>query len=229
MKEHDYVDSFHASDSALVQAGSRPRAGDGKMTAEERAKAIKMLHDSQNELMGLHREAQRRAMERQARPFKWTVGETAEHIALAEGLAVRRNGTSARAHRSIPIGKPKTAGKDAILDNLLAARRGKANAPEPIQPLKRKMTRAEIMTLLKEGRAKSLKFIETTDLPLKAHTFDHPFPVFGTLNAYQWFVYIPAHNLRHNKQIAEIMNNPSFPNSHKWPNNSKSRSTNIKA
>ncbi|HXU08399.1 MAG TPA: DinB family protein, partial [Blastocatellia bacterium] len=137
---------------------------------------------------------------------------TAEHIALAEGLlfgAMER----ALATPVNPDWETKTAGKDAILDNLLAGRKGKANAPEPIQPLKRKMTRAEIMTLLKEGRAKSLKFIETTDLPLKAHTFDHPFPVFGTLNAYQWFVYIPAHNLRHNKQIAEIISNPNFPKS----------------
>ena len=67
------------------------------------------------------------------------------------------------------------------------------------------------MTLFKESRAKSLKFIETTDLPLKAHTLDHPFPIFGTLNAYQWFIYIPEHNFRHNKQIAEIMSNAAFP------------------
>jgi hypothetical protein len=57
----------------------------------------------------------------------------------------------------------------------------------------------------------TLKFIETTDQPLKAHTLDHPFPVFGTLNAYQWLLYIPAHNLRHNKQIAEVMSNAAFP------------------
>ena len=60
-------------------------------------------------------------------------------------------------------------------------------------------------------RAKSLKFAQETDVPLKAHTFPHPFPIFGTLNAYQWLLYIPAHNLRHDKQIAEIMSNPKFP------------------
>lgn len=196
--------------SVVGQAGSGSRPADGKLTADEKAKAIKMLHDSQTELMGYIEKLTDAQWNFRPAPFKWTVGETAEHIALAEGLlfgAMER----ALATPINPDWETKTANKEAILDNVLAARKGKANAPEPIQPLKRKMTRAEIMTLLKEGRAKSLKFIETTDQPLKAHTLDHPFPIFGTLNAYQWFIYIPEHNLRHNKQIAEIMSNPSFP------------------
>jgi hypothetical protein len=195
---------------SAVYAGPQPTSGDGKLTPEEKAKAIKMLHDSHNELLGYVEKLTDAQWNFRPAPFKWTVGETAEHIALSEGLlfgAMER----ALAAPANPDWEKKTANKEAVLDGVLAARKGKANAPEPIQPLKRKMTRAEIMTLLKEGRAKSLKFIETTDLPLKAHTLDHPFPVFGTLNAYQWFVYIPAHNLRHNKQIAEIMSNPNFP------------------
>ncbi|PYT02778.1 MAG: hypothetical protein DMF60_20365 [Acidobacteria bacterium] len=193
----------------LTQAHTRA-VGDGKLTSEERAKAIKMLHDSQNELLSYIEKLSDAQWNFRPSPFKWTVGETAEHIALAEGLLF---GAMERAIAAPvnPDWETKSAGKEAKLDNLLAARVGKAQAPEPIQPLKRKMSRADIMTLLKDGRAKSLKFIETTDLPLKAHTLDHPFPVFGTLNAYQWFVYIPAHNLRHNKQIAEIMSSPGFP------------------
>lgn len=196
--------------SALTRPASASTPADGKLTSDERAKAVKMLHDSENELLSQVEKLSDEQWNFRPAPFKWTVGETAEHIALAEGLlfgAVQR----AVASPVNPDWETKTANKEAILDNVLAARKGKANAPEPIQPLKRKMSRAEIMTLFKESRAKSLKFIETTDLPLKAHTLDHPFPVFGTLSAYQWFLYIPAHNLRHNKQIAEIMSNPAFP------------------
>jgi hypothetical protein len=195
---------------AGVAVAVTPPAGDGKLTPEERAKAIKALHDSQNELMSYIEKLSDQQWNFRPAPFKWTVGETAEHIALSEGLlfsAVER----ALAAPINPDWETKTANKEAILDNLLAGRKGKANAPEPIQPLKRKMTRVEIMTLLKDGRAKTLTFTEGTDQPLKAHTLDHPFPVFGTLNAYQWLLYIPAHNLRHNKQIAEIISNPAFP------------------
>ncbi|MEK6289207.1 MAG: DinB family protein [Acidobacteriota bacterium] len=195
---------------AIFAQAHTPPAGDGKLTPEERAKAIKMLNDSHNELLSYIEKLSDAQWNFRPSPIKWTVGETAEHVALAEGLlfgAMER----ALAAPINPDWETKSAGKEAILDNLLAARKGKAQAPEPIQPLRRKMSRADIMTLLKEGRAKSMRFIETTELPLKAHTLDHPFPVFGTLNAYQWFVYIPAHNLRHNKQVVEIMGSPGFP------------------
>ena len=196
--------------SVLASAFTAPIASEGKLTSDERAKAIKMLVDSQKEFLGYVEKLSDAQWNSRPAPFKWTVGETAEHIALAEGLlysAMER----ALATPINPDWETKTANKEAILDNVLAARKGKAQAPEPIQPLKRKMSRAEIMALFKEGRAKSMKFIETTDLPLKAHTLDHPFPIFGTLNAYQWFIYIPEHNFRHNKQIAEIMGNAAFP------------------
>jgi uncharacterized damage-inducible protein DinB len=200
---------------ALLLAGAAgaqttPPAADGKLTAEERAKTIRTLHDSQNELMSQIEKLTDQQWNARPAAFKWTVGETAEHIALSEGLlfsAMER----ALATPVNPDWEAKTAKKEAILDGLLAGRQGRANAPEPIQPLKRKMSRADIMTLLKDGRAKTLKFAEETALPLKAHTLDHPFPVFGTLSAYQWLLYIPAHNLRHNKQIVEIMSNPAFP------------------
>jgi len=48
-------------------------------------------------------------------------------------------------------------------------------------------------------------------VPLKEHTVDHPFPVFGTLNAYQWLIYVPLHNMRHDQQIAEVKASPGFP------------------
>lgn len=197
--------------SVFAQALTPTRSGDGKLTAEERAKAIKTMEDSRDELLSYVEKLTDEQWNFRPAPFKWTVGETTEHIALAEGLlfgAVER----AIATPVNPDWEAKSANKEPILDNVLAARKGKANAPEPIQPFKHeKMTRAQIMSLFKEGRAKSLKFAQETDVPLKAHTLDHPFKVFGTLNAYQWLLYIPAHNLRHNKQIVEIMSNPAFP------------------
>jgi hypothetical protein len=211
MKRIVAVFVYTISISLLTQASTPPRPADGKLTVEERAKAVKALIDSQNEFLSYVEKLTDEQWNFRPAPFKWTVGETAEHIALAEGLlfgAVER----AIAAPINPDWETKSANKEPILDNILAARKGKANAPEPIQPFKqKKMTRAEIMTLFKEGRAKSLKFAQETDVPLKAHTLDHPFPIFGTLNAYQWLLYIPAHNLRHDKQIAEIMSNPAFP------------------
>ena len=60
-------------------------------------------------------------------------------------------------------------------------------------------------------RARTLKIIDDPEAQLKNHTSEHPAAIFGTLNAYQWLIYIPLHNIRHNQQIAEVKNSPGFP------------------
>jgi len=39
----------------------------------------------------------------------------------------------------------------------------------------------------------------------------HPFPIFGTLNAYQWLIFVPLHSFDHDKQIAEVKASPRYP------------------
>jgi hypothetical protein len=185
-------------------------AADAKMTEEERAKVVKSLLDSQKELMDMIVNLTDEQWNFRPAPFKWTVGQTAEHIALGEGLLFSQVERALAAPVN-PDWETKTAKKEGLILGPVAMRGGKAQAPDPIQPIGKNMTRAEIMKLLKEGREKSLKFAKETNAELKAHTTEHPFPVFGTLNAYQWLLYVPAHNSRHNKQVAEIKANPNFP------------------
>jgi hypothetical protein len=73
------------------------------------------------------------------------------------------------------------------------------------------MTREQILAGFRKARAESLALMEETQAPLHAHTADHPFPVFGTLSAYQWICYIPWHTQRHLKQIAGVKADPKFP------------------
>jgi len=184
------------------------------MTKEERERLIQSLLDSQKETLAMVENLTDEQWNFKPSLVKWSVGQCVEHIALAEGLifgAVQR----ALASPVNPEWETKTANKEQILESRLAGRMGRAQAPEPIQPMKKQMTRAEVMKLLKEGREKTLTFARETNADLKSHTFDNPFPVFGTLNAYQWTLYIPMHNLRHNKQIAEVKANPNFPKASK--------------
>jgi uncharacterized damage-inducible protein DinB len=184
-------------------------ADDPRLTAEERAKAIKLLLDSQKEFLDAVEKLSDAQWSYKPAPGRWSVAEVAEHIMLAEGLlfaAVEK----ALAAKPNPEWAKQTAGKTELLERALLNRQGKAQAPEQIQP-QGKLARAEIINRFKEVRAKTLKFIEQTDLSLKAHTLDHPFPIFSTLNAYQWLVYIPLHHLRHNQQIAEVKTDAGFP------------------
>jgi hypothetical protein len=182
---------------------------DGTMTKEERAKLIQWLRDSHAETLAAVEKLSDAQWNWKAAPERWSVAECVEHIMLAEGLLTGAM-QKALASPANPAWAEKTKGKDQLIENIMVKRLGKAQAPEAIVP-SGKLTRAELMKKLAEARAQTLKFAEETQLPLKAHTSEHPFPVFGTLNAYQWAIYIPLHNIRHNQQIAEVKANPNFP------------------
>jgi DinB superfamily len=182
---------------------------DPNMTAEDRAKVIRLLKDSHKQTLDLMEGLSEEQLKFKPAPEKWSVLEVAEHIYLAEGLLFG-SVEKALAEKQNPEWETKTKGKTEFLERVMVSRDRKATAPESIVP-SGKLTRDEVIAKLKESRAKSLKFAEETKLPLKAHTLDHPFPVFNTLNAYQWLIYIPLHNIRHNKQIEEVKADPNFP------------------
>jgi hypothetical protein len=136
------------------------------------------------------------------------VGEVAEHIWLAESLLFGAMENALKTPEN-PNWEEATKGKDERVVSILTNRSGKAQAPETIKPTGK--SRAEIMAGLQTVRAKTMKFAQETQAEMKSHTTEHPFKIFGTLNAMQWLIYIPAHNLRHNQQIAEVKASDGFP------------------
>lgn len=184
-------------------------AGDSKLAPEERSKALEWMKKSRQEFLESVEKLSDAQWNYKPSPERWSVGEVAEHILLSEGLLFG-NVEKALASPANPDWEKQTAGKAAFIEKVMPDRSRKATAPEAIQP-KSNMTRAEIISRYKDARAKTIKFTEGTDLPLKEHTVEHPFPVFGTLNAHQWLIYVPLHNIRHNLQIAEVKADPGFP------------------
>lgn len=182
-------------------------ADEGKITAEERAKAIKYLKDSHAETLAMIENLSEAQLKFKASPEKWSVLDTAEHIMLAEGLLFSQV-EKALADKPNPDWEAKTQSKTALIERAIVNRTTKVQAPEAIVPSS-KLSRAEVIKGLKEARAKTLKFAEETQVPLKMYTAENPF--FKTLNAYQWLIYVPLHNLRHNAQIAEVKADPNFP------------------
>ncbi len=196
------------SSSAMAQ-GAQGTTQETKMSTEERAKVIRLLNESNKQTLASIEGLSNEQLHFKAAPEKWSVLEVAEHIMMAEGLLFSQV-EAAIAAKPNPDWQEKTKGKTEFLEKVMVSRDRKASAPESIVP-SGKLTRDEVISGLKAARAKTLKFAETTDLPLKAHTAEHPFPVFNTLNAYQWLIYVPLHNIRHNQQIDEVKANPNFP------------------
>ena len=184
-------------------------AAGANLTAQERTQLLQLLNNSRQEFLKAVSTLSDEQWKWKAAPERWSVAECSEHIALSEAALFAKAQTAIK-NAPDPDWEKKTAGKTEILLRVMAPRLGKAQAPEEIQP-RGKMSRSEIMNSFAENRARTLRFVEETQLPLKEHLTDHPFPVFNPLNAYQWVLYIPLHSMRHDKQIEEVKATPGFP------------------
>ena len=185
------------------------RAADPHMTAEEREKVIALLEKSRERFLAAVSGLSDAQWKWKPAPERWSVGETAEHIVLAEA-ALFANVKKALASPPNPDWEAKTKGKTEFIERVMAPRLGKAQAPDPIVPTG-KLAQAEVRARFEEQRVEIVKFAKETEAPLKEYTVEHPFPVFNTLNAYQWLIYAPLHTMRHDKQIAEVKATAGYP------------------
>jgi len=184
-------------------------AADAALTPTERADLIQKLNDSRKEFLAAVTPLSDAQWRWKPAPERWSVGECAEHIVLSERMLFSK-AKEAIANPADPDWDAKSGPKTAILLSVMAQRKGKATAPEEIVP-SGTLPRAEVMRRFAENRERTLKFVEETQIPLKEHLAPHPFPIFNPLNAYQWLLYIPLHNMRHDKQIAEVKATEGFP------------------
>ncbi|MGA3186176.1 MAG: DinB family protein [Bryobacteraceae bacterium] len=184
-------------------------AADAHMTAEDRMKAINWLEESRKEFLAAIDGVTEEQWKWKPAPERWSVGETAEHIVLAEALLFA-NVKTAIASAPNPAWEEKTKGKTELIERVMAPRLGKASAPEPIVP-SGKMTQAQVKETFLRQRVEIEKFAAETQVELKEYTVEHPFAFFNTLNAYQWLIYAPLHTERHDKQIAEVKATAGYP------------------
>jgi hypothetical protein len=192
----------------LMVAPCRLHASDPAMTSQERARVVQLLRDSEREYLSAIEDVNGAQWNWKPGPDRWSVGQTAEHILLAESTLFRAVQQAIKAPPD-PDWESKTAAKTELLERVMPDRSGKAVAPEQVQP--QGLSKSEVIRRFKELRAQTIKFAQETQIPLKEHTFPHPFPIFKVLNAYQWLLYIPLHNLRHDQQIAEVKRTPGYP------------------
>ena len=184
-------------------------AADAHMTTEERTKVLHWLDESRQEFLASIDGVSEEQWKWKPAPERWSVGETAEHIVLAEAMLFE-NVKNAMSSPANPAWEEQTKGKTEFIVQVMAPRLGKAQAPEPIVP-RNGLTQSQVRDRFEQQRAEIVKFASDTNLALKEHTVVHPFPIFGTLNAYQWLIYVPLHTERHDKQIAEVKATAGYP------------------
>lgn len=143
---------------------------------------------------------------RDARPGdgRWTVGEVLDHVSRVEGGYARlltKRVSDARA-RGIGAETDTTSILGSVESAPLLDRERRLQAPEIVLP-RQGATVDEALAALAGSRAAVLAALtDASGLALGTLTQQHPF--FGTLDMYQWGVFLGLHDLRHAEQIREI-------------------------
>ena len=184
-------------------------AADSHMTADERTKVLDWLEDSRRQFLASIDGVTDAQWKWKPAAERWSVGEVVEHIVLAEAGQFAKV-KAALAAPPASDWEAKTKGKTEMILMVMAPRLGKAQSPEPLVP-SGSMTRAQARERFESQRVEILRFAKENTDALKEHLAEHPMPVFNPLNAYQWLIYIPLHNLRHEKQIAEVKATAGYP------------------
>ncbi len=183
------------------------------LTDPEFADLVKQMDDAQHMLLGLISGLSDEQWAFKQNADRWSVGECAEHIVRSE-RALFDYALNAMKGAPDPEWYTRTKNKAAFLRQVIPNRNpggvGGAQAPMEIRPTEhwdRARTIQEFYTIHGEVRA----YIETMPREMKNHTFEHPFPIFNWLSAYDWLLYVPLHTVRHSKQIIEVQEDAKYP------------------
>jgi len=128
----------------------------------------------------------------------WSAGELVAHLIMVERGIV---GTADRVTQK--PAKPASLLKRLHLPlALVESRLVRRKTPIPLDPQLVREKEA-MLAELRDVRERSLAFLdETKNRDLSAYRWRHPF--IGSLNLYEWFEMMAAHELRHTKQMQEI-------------------------
>jgi len=184
-----------------------------QITEEDRARLVKLLNDTEARFFSLLAGVSDSQWNWKPAPERWSVGECAEHI-------VRSNEALFGAAKVALAGEPnsewkeKTQGKAELLMQVMPNRNpggaGGASAPQEIRP-SGEIGRGELIARFTALYDELEERVTSSEEPMKAHTEEHPFPIFGTLSAYDWIIYVPLHTTRHSKQMVEVMETDGYP------------------
>jgi hypothetical protein len=195
--------------SLFAQSSPAPAAS-GSLTTEERESAIKYLKETQKDFLAAINGVSDAQWKFKAAPDRWSIAETAEHIAIAEDLIWGRVNEIMKAPLN-PDKRAETQGKDKIILEKIPDRSRKAKAPEVLKPTGKFATREELVKHFTETRAKEIAFLEQTKEDLRNHIAENP--ALGMMDVYQWVIFNGAHSKRHTAQIEEVKTDANYPKS----------------
>src|SRR4051794_27961155 len=180
--------------SAVAQTSPGPIAS-GALTNEERVRAIGYLKETEKDFLAAIERVSDAQWKFKASPDRWSIAETAEHIAVAEQFIWDVISNKIMKSPATPEKRAEVKGKDEIILSKIPDRSRKAQAPEQLKPTGRWATRAALAKDFETTRAKEISYVTETKEDLRDHFEEHP--AMKTMDAYQWLLFNGAHCKRH--------------------------------
>jgi transposase len=142
-------------------------------------------------------------------PTRWSIFEVTEHVATVETGAAQLVSGRLIARPATEQQKAEARGKDVTIVQTMKDRGRPMEAPEFVRPSGRWPSPAAAVAAFQESREKMIALLERLGGNLRDYCAPHP--ILGTLDGYQWMLFVGSHLDRHTEQIAEIKVTPGFP------------------
>ena len=194
-------------------AAKASTAESGTLTKEERDRAIDYLKQTEKDFQAATEGLSDAQWKFKAAPDRWSIAETAEHIAVTEETIWKLVSEKIMKSPATPEKAAEAKGKDEVILTKIPDRSRKAQAPEQLRPTGRWATRAALVKDFEATRSGEITYVTETKEDLRNHFEDHPAPFLKTMDAYQWLIFNGAHCKRHTAQILEVKADPNFPKS----------------
>ena len=178
-------------------------AGLGFPEATEIQQASKVMQAAADRFLSLMEEIDEEQWDARAAGIRHSIGEEAEHTALAHQELQTQVVKALRAPAQ-PERAKELEGKEVQLRRLMLQATTRAEAYPPRQKLK---TKAEVLEFFNAAHRKAMQKLQGGGSALEVHVFKHPSRKYGELTALQWFYYIAYHNMRHCQVIETILGN----------------------
>ena len=178
------------------------------ISKKEKKSATKFLKETkkgvENAVKGLS-EAQ---LKFKPAPDVWSVEECLKHIAITEQMLWSMAEANLK-QAATPEKRSEVKWSDEDLIKKIEDRSNKVKTMDPMKPENTPFkSAAEALESFKQNRDKLIEYTKNTDADLRNHITAMPF---GSIDGYQFILFISAHSNRHTQQINEVKANAGFP------------------
>jgi hypothetical protein len=139
---------------------------------------------------------------------RWSVEECLKHIAITEQMLWGMEEANLK-QPATPEKRSEVKWTDDDVVKRIEDRSAKVKTMDPAKPENTPYKSAsEALESFKQSRDKLIDYVKGTNDDLRNHILAMPF---GSLDGYQFILFISAHTNRHTQQIEEVKADPNFP------------------